>query len=539
MKAICSGILILLATFTGFLFLSFSDIDEVQSTWSEPKLLYVHSIEPGPGEFQADVHDETIHIVGGYRLLREGRFFEDSKIFYLQQEIGSEPEVLIFPTDNYPSERPSLLRDHSGDIHFLWGDRRMDPEFEEWKIERPQALGFSTHVIYSRYDGKQVIAPESIYEGHLRELVGGIGDIFLPASWVEDEEGHLHTVFVADSTFKATYQGEEVTSYSPGIAYMIRSEGEWSPRRFLRPGVQGEIALMPHGILIIGYLGSTGGNINDVLVLTSDDSGETWSEPNPVFLSGQQPGRFLDMKTGSDGSVHLIWGRQTRGIPVPNELWHSYSEDNGSNWSEPERFLKLDQPPVSEEKIIGGYDFVLDHNNRLHCIAVEIGLSTQNRTLNYGIWDPHSKKWTQEETPQVDEVIRSNVNLTIDETTNKMYFFWDDDQENAIYYVVKELDNQVLPPPISSSGPLKLYANHPNPFNSSTQITFTLKESAEVEIKVYDMSGRQIMQKNLGERPVGTYAEEVNLNTFSSGTYIYEIALNGTWRQQSTMMYIK
>ncbi|MEX0945390.1 MAG: T9SS type A sorting domain-containing protein [Balneolaceae bacterium] len=161
-----------------------------------------------------------------------------------------------------------------------------------------------------------------------------------------------------------------------------------------------------------------------------------------------------------------------------------------------------------------------------------------NRVLYYGVWDPLTKSWTPEDSPVVAPT-SWNLNLTMDESTDKMYLFWDEQQENAIYYTVKELDKPVLPPTISPAGPLQLHANYPNPFSSSTRITFTLEESAEVEIKIYEMSGRQILHKNLGVKPVGTHTEDVNLNNFASGVYIYEIELNETWRQQSTMTYMK
>lgn len=96
-----------------------------------------------------------------------------------------------------------------------------------------------------------------------------------------------------------------------------------------------------------------------------------------------------------------------------------------------------------------------------------------------------------------------------------------------------------MSPVVAISGPLQLHANYPNPFNPSTNISFTLEDPAEVGLRVYDISGRQILQRNLGTKLAGLHTEDVNLEGLTSGTYIYEIEVNGRWRQQSTMMLVK
>lgn len=39
----------------------------------------------------------------------------------------------------------------------------------------------------------------------------------------------------------------------------------------------------------------------------------------------------------------------------------------------------------------------------------------------------------------------------------------------------------------------KLYQNYPNPFNSSTVIRFTLFKPGNVNLKIYDINGREIL----------------------------------------------
>jgi hypothetical protein len=526
------------------LFLSLSIVEKNYITWSEPEKVFIFPSEPDEREYDAFVYGKNIRIFGSYRYLKEDFFFENSKLFFLEQGIDGGKEILSVPTEGFPSEQPSLLSDASGNVHLLWGDRRQDPEFEKWTRDtRRQTLGFSTNIIHSVYNGTQFTPPESIYEGHLREFVGGVGDIFLPVQLTEDSQGYIHAVFVADSTFAATTpEGEEVTGWTQLATHMRRSpSGEWSEPRYLWGGVEPDIAALPDNRLVAAYLGDAypgQEGFHNVQVVVSDDNGMTWSDPQTIFFSGEQPGRMLRLETGADGSVHLIWGRQTRGLPLPNELWHSYSEDGGDAWSQPERFFVPEQS-AQVENFIDSFDLVIDEFGRVHSASVKVTRQQLEGFIYYAMWNPMIQSWESPHTYNYADAERRRVNISLDETTNKLYLFWIELDEPAIYYSEKELAEPVTPPGVAVSGPLQLHANYPNPFNSSTQITFTLEEQAEVDLMVYDMSGRKVLRRELGAMQAGMHSEEVNLQGYASGTYIYEIALNGTWRQQSTMMYIR
>jgi hypothetical protein len=80
-----------------------------------------------------------------------------------------------------------------------------------------------------------------------------------------------------------------------------------------------------------------------------------------------------------------------------------------------------------------------------------------------------------------------------------------------------EKDDQV------ESLPNKLTGNHPNPFNPSTTIKFSLNKEANVKINVYDLSGRLLMQLVNETKPSGEHSVLFDGSTLSSGVYFYRM----------------
>ena len=69
-----------------------------------------------------------------------------------------------------------------------------------------------------------------------------------------------------------------------------------------------------------------------------------------------------------------------------------------------------------------------------------------------------------------------------------------------------------------------LYKNYPNPFNASTKIRFQLIQPGTVELVVYNVQGRRILNENLGLQPVGKQLDYIlNMNAQASGVYYYDV----------------
>jgi len=69
----------------------------------------------------------------------------------------------------------------------------------------------------------------------------------------------------------------------------------------------------------------------------------------------------------------------------------------------------------------------------------------------------------------------------------------------------------------------ELQQNYPNPFNPSTQINFTLPESGDVSLTVYNLLGQRVAVLQNGVLQSGTHSFEFNAGNLSSGMYFYRL----------------
>jgi hypothetical protein len=80
--------------------------------------------------------------------------------------------------------------------------------------------------------------------------------------------------------------------------------------------------------------------------------------------------------------------------------------------------------------------------------------------------------------------------------------------------------------------------NYPNPFNPSTKITYSVKATGNVSLKVFNILGQVVATLTEGKQDAGTYSIVFDASRFSSGVYFYQITA-GNFVATKKMMLLK
>ena len=84
-----------------------------------------------------------------------------------------------------------------------------------------------------------------------------------------------------------------------------------------------------------------------------------------------------------------------------------------------------------------------------------------------------------------------------------------------------------------------LHQNYPNPFNPSTKISYSLKKSSAIELKLFDINGRMIKIIESGFKPAGSYETNFSAEGLSSGVYFFSLYSEGILKDTKKAVVLK
>jgi hypothetical protein len=308
-----------------------------------------------------------------------------------------------------------------------------------------------------------------------------------------DNTGNLHLVFWGgDGTEANIFYAQAPVESADNIS-------SWSV-----PVLIGENAADPAGAVLLDdnagnlhvvYSGSRDGN--GLYVVDSNDHGQTWSEPEPIFLAtSDAPAIFeLHVIRGENGWFHAVWGvfsvgGQGRGIyyvnsedgyywndprllqqsksglgsqtpniieyqqalyavyNMPPKITMRRSLDNGKTWQDPMILF------ARHVGVNGSLGLVVDHNDNLHLF---FGQRITASPDIHGMWHSvfRNNRWSEPEAlikgPQVNDPVgdRSfdpNMARAVVSQDNVLMVTWRTDpgfKANGVWYSYREMGNSI------------------------------------------------------------------------------------------------
>ena len=132
----------------------------------------------------------------------------------------------------------------------------------------------------------------------------------------------------------------------------------------------------------------------------------------------------------------------------------------------------------------------------------------------------------------------SSATVEIDEASLASNYYVGTNQSRILWTPISE----IIASSKSYSEPMpfdyQLYQNYPNPFNPITIINYELKNRNNVNITIYDLTGREVETLINQFQNKGRYSVVFNAGALASGIYIYKLKV-GSYEQCRKMMLLR
>jgi hypothetical protein len=260
---------------------------------------------------------------------------------------------------------------------------------------------------------------------------------------------------------------------------------------------------------------------------------------------------FVD-NPNDDSNNEDIWELKSSGKTYPMFAWQP---SNNLKFNSGSTFNPTLNPNSPNQAF--GYFSIQADTLIGNLIGVSVKLNgTRSGCNNFILWQSSDENYDATDTP-LDTIVNDPGNngylnfsdflSTISSSSPVHYFLTCDlaeyptgnlecsiEDNDALTIVNGSLDEELLNATLSSGGTLSveekmnhiesysLNQNYPNPFNPSTTINFTMKKAGLATLKVYDMLGRNVFEKQL-QASVGANSVTFDAQNLTSGVYFYQL----------------
>jgi len=157
---------------------------------------------------------------------------------------------------------------------------------------------------------------------------------------------------------------------------------------------------------------------------------------------------------------------------------------------------------------------------------------TKTETNNYGweIEEGSQKSGDRSQNPEFRKIGFVSGKGTTTEKQSYIFSSYISNYTSRKLFRLKQIDSDgrfsystTIEIAIEIPAKFSLEQNYPNPFNPTTVIGYQLSTSSKVELKIFDLLGREVKTLNIGQNEAGKYSISFDGSGFTSGVYFYQI----------------
>ncbi len=266
-------------------------------------------------------------------------------------------------------------------------------------------------------------------------------------------------------------------------------------------------------------------------VYRSTDNGVTWNQSG---LSGYQ---VFFLATSADGRTYA--GSKSNGVFV--------STDNGATWKsrgvvrDDIEALAVNDSGMVFVGVYGG--ILLSRNGGLSWQEKDFGKSYVNaiafyslRTIFVGTYEGVYASYDNGNTWQLLNTVGLGQTFTLSLALDNNGDLFAGTYQGGVYRTVQAFTS--VETKILSPSAFRLDQNYPNPFNPTTTVSFIISHSSFVNLRVYDVLGREVATLVNEVLPPGSYVKTWNAAGVASGIYFYRLT-SGSYREIKKMLYLR
>lgn len=494
-------------------------------------------------------------------------------------EIQNEQQVCINPLD--PDNMVAVWRDfrlgyrrigvgYTLDGGWTWHDTLFPQMYYEWQSDPVLVVDhngvFTANMISFESSGvdDNGLLSVSSYDGGVTWTDSVWAELTTNGSSFEDKQ-----MMAVDNSPDSPYQG---TFYVAWARFFInQNNGNFDSTHIVlvykRPGeaysepirisdsrsVQwANVATGPNGEVYVTWVSYAE---DGIMFSRSLDGGQTWSdedllfetrfanaEIDPSLLIFSYMAMAVDNSNGPHrGRIHALFTNAPQSL-AHTDVYYTSSDDSGASWRAPIVIDDENQPHAVDQF----HPWItVDEEGRVWCTWYDRRNSAQNILMDvyFTVSENGGQTWRPNE--RITEVSSNPGAGTLDAgligeyigwyaAHDKAVCVWTDtrmgDQDAFVAVIDSLFEPNAVDPTIPNPSSFVLSA-YPNPFNGTTNLSYTLANSADVTMEVFNTLGQVVMQKTLGYVAAGSHKLSLDL-TQPSGVYFAKLS---TGNQHATV----